>query len=84
MVTRQNPKKVRAAEVHRGLTRADIVGRTEMERGLRWALFKRGEWPPAVWNIPAKLEGVALLQMIEERSAMGVPAWKAAKRRGNT
>lgn len=69
-------------QTHRGLRRSDIVARTELERGLRWAMFKRGAWPPTVWNVPAALEGVALLQMIEERSAMYVPAWKAAKRKG--
>lgn len=76
----KKPKPVE--QTHRGIMRSDIVARTEIERGLRWALFKRGEWPPAVWNVPATLEGVALLQMIEERSGMYVPAWKAAKRKG--
>lgn len=76
-------KKLKPLEqTHRGLRRSDLVARTELERGLRWALFKRGEWPPQVWNVPAALEGVALLQMIEERSAMYVSAWKAAKRKG--
>ena len=86
MLTRQNPKKkaggIDRVEEHRGLRRSDIVGRTEFERGLRWSLFKRGEWPPAAWKIPATLEGVALLQMIEERSTMYVPAWKAARGKG--
>lgn len=65
--------------LHRGLRIEDMPGRTGWERRSTWALFKRGEWPPLHWHIPAKLEGVELREMLMERAAMYQPKPKGGK-----
>jgi hypothetical protein len=79
----QEPEKSDATQgvptrvMHRGLTVADMPGKAG-ERQMRFALFKRGQWPPRQWRVPVALAGVGLLQMIEERCAMfGAHARKA-------
>lgn len=55
--------------VHRGLTVEMMPGRTGWERRMTWSLFKRGEWPPKEWRIPAGLEGEALVRVLGERAS---------------
>lgn len=61
---------------HRGLRLEDMPGRTGWERRSTFALFKRGEWPPLHWHIPAKLEGAELREMLMERAVMYRPKGK--------
>jgi hypothetical protein len=61
---------------HRGLRVEDMPGRTGWERRSTFALFKRGEWPPLHWHIPAKLEGAELREMLMERAVMYRPKKK--------
>jgi hypothetical protein len=63
--------------VHRGLRVEDMPGRTGWERRSTFALFKRGEWPPLHWHIPAVLEGGDLRARLLERAAMYQPKRKA-------
>jgi hypothetical protein len=62
---------------HRGLRLEDMPGRTGWERRSTFALFKRGEWPPLHWHIPATLEGAELREMLMERAVMYKPRGKA-------
>lgn len=62
--------------LHRGLRVEDMPGRTGWERRSTFALFKRGEWPPLHWHIPAKLEGAELREMLMERAVMYRPKGK--------
>jgi hypothetical protein len=67
----------RIEAVHRGLRLEDMPGRTGWERRSTFALFKRGEWPPLHWHIPATLEGAELREMLMERAVMYKPRGKA-------
>lgn len=58
-----NPKE------HRGLRVEDMPGRTNWERRMTWALFRRGEWPPPHWEIPTRLEGGDLRRRLADQAA---------------
>jgi hypothetical protein len=61
----------------RGLRVEDMPGRTGWERRSTFALFKRGEWPPLHWHIPAVLEGGDLRARLLERAVLYQPKGKA-------
>jgi hypothetical protein len=63
--------------VHRGLTVEMMPGRTGWERRMTWSLFRRGEWPPKEWRIPADLEGPALASALGERAFKSKPRGEA-------
>lgn len=42
---------------HRGLTWEDIPGRNREQKKMRFAEFKRGQWPPANCKLDARLQG---------------------------
>lgn len=64
------PQAEGPSSVHRGLRSEDMPGRTQWERRMTFAVFRRGEWPPRHWKIPATLEGIDLREMLVERAAM--------------
>lgn len=73
-LTQMEPQRIEV--VHRGLRLEDMPGRTGWERRSTFALFKRGEWPPLHWHIPAVLEGAELREMLMERAVMYRPKKK--------
>ena len=76
MEPRKEGRGERIEVVHRGLRLEDMPGRTGWERRSTFALFKRGEWPPLHWHIPAVLEGAELREMLMERAVMYRPKKK--------
>lgn len=58
------------SDVHRGLKWQHMPGRGKGNKKLTFALFKRGEWPPKGWHVPAKLEGGDLMMLLHERACM--------------
>lgn len=67
--------------VHRGLRLEDMPGRSAWQRRMTFAMFKRRQWPPHHWHIPATAEGVVLRELLMERAAKSV---EPAKPRGGT
>lgn len=70
-------RNVECRTLHRGLRVEDMPGRTGWERRMTWSLFRRGEWPPKEWRIPAELEGAALAEALGERAFKSKPRGEA-------
>ena len=58
-----------AVETHRGLAWYHMPGRRESKR-MTFALFKRDQWPPANWKVPARLRGAELMLLLHERASL--------------
>lgn len=59
-----------SSSVHRGLMWQHMPSSRDANKRLVFALFKRGQWPPAAWRVPAHLQGGDLMMLLHERACM--------------